>query len=89
MNFITHTSNPSLDELSLYPNPASSTLFIESPVRIGRIEICDLRAAVLSALDTNDKKLEIDISGYPSGIYIVHIYREGLRTVSLKLLKSE
>jgi len=89
MNLINLTEIPGLEGLRLYPNPASTTLFIKSPVIINRVELCDLRAAVLENLDTNNREVEIDISGYPCGIYVAHIYRDGLGTHSLKVVKSK
>ncbi|MCP4311569.1 MAG: T9SS type A sorting domain-containing protein [Bacteroidetes bacterium] len=89
MNLLSHAAFPGLDGLRLYPNPASTRLFIESPVRINRVELCDLRAAVLYNTDTNVKNLELDISVFPAGIYVAHIYRDGLSTLSLKVVKSK
>jgi len=89
MNLLSHVTFPGMEGLRLYPNPASTTLFIESPVRINRVELCDLRGAVIYHLDTNDRNLEFDISGYPRGIYVAHIYRDGLGTLSLKVVKTK
>ena len=89
MNLLTLLKYPDQYVLSCYPNPVSSTLHIESPDRIRRIEICDLRGAVLDHLNTNEKNVEIDLSGFPQGIYIAKIYRDGLRTANLKIIKSK
>ena len=78
-----------LEGIALYPNPANSKIYVESPVNIIQIEICDLRAAVLSDLNAKDHKVELDVSLYPQGIYIAKIYREGLRAVSVKLVITE
>lgn len=75
--------------LSMFPNPARSKLFIESEDLINCIEICDLRGAVLKYIYVNEKKLTYDISNYSKGLYVVKIYCDGERTVSLKLIKSE
>jgi len=89
MNLLTHTSIPVHEGITLYPNPAHSTFFVKSREKITRIEICDLRGAVIGLLDANNRSVEFNISIYPPDIYIVNIFREGLRTVSMKLIKSE
>lgn len=89
MTPLTSTHIPGLHGLTLYPNPVSNTLYIKSETRIERIELCDLRGAVLGHLDTNDGNVEFDMSGYPPGIYVAQIYRDGLRMVSLEIIKSK
>ncbi len=89
MNLLTLIKDPGKYDLKCYPNPVISNLYIESPDWIRQIEICDLRGAVLSLLDTNEKNVRIDLSGFPQGIYIAKIYRDGLRTANLKIIKSK
>ncbi len=89
MSVETHILDPWNHGLSLYPNPAASLLFIESPERIGHIEICDLRGAVLRAKVFNDRNVNVDISGVRQGIYVIRIYRDGCRTVSMKFIKLQ
>jgi hypothetical protein len=89
MTFISHAGHAELDGLRLYPNPAFSTLYLESTVPIRRIEFCDLRGRILSHQEVNNSHLEFDISTYPQGIYMVTIYREGLKTLRLKVIKSD
>ena len=77
------------NEIKMYPNPAHSKLFIESDEIMQRIEICDLRGALLYCKEMNDINASIDITALQNGIYITRIYRDEIRTLSLKLIKSE
>ena len=89
MNLHTNTDYLGLQGLSLYPNPTHSKLLIESVEIIKRVDICDLRGALLSSKQATNSNITIDISDYQSGIYIARIYRDGQRTVNLKVIKSD
>ena len=89
MNALTNTGDHGLKGLTLYPNPAHSKLFIESGEIIRRVEICDLRGAELICREVNESPTTFDISGFPNGVYIAKIYRNGLRTESLRVIKTE
>jgi hypothetical protein len=86
MSVKTHILYTELYGLSLYPNPAASEVFIESPDRISHIEICDLRGTVLKAKMVNDRNVNVDITGVRQGIYLIRIYRDGCRTVNKKFI---
>ena len=88
MTFLSHAGQTELDGLRLYPNPAFSTLYLESTLPIRRIEFCDLRGKILRHQEVNNSHLEFDISTYPQGMYMATIYREGLKTLRLKVIKS-
>ena len=89
MILLTNSEGHRLNGLTFYPNPAHSKLFIESDEIIQRIEICDLRGALLYFKEINGKNASIDIAALQNGIYITRVYRDEIRTVSMKLIKSE
>jgi len=78
-----------LRRLKLYPNPAQSVVNIESESKFQRIQICDLRGALLENYFVNDTKATIDMSGYANGIYIIKVNRDGQKTEYLRLIKEE
>ena len=72
-----------MDEIMIYPNPASENLHINSE-REFHLKIISLSGQVMkSSRNLN----QIDISGLPSGIYIIHIEIEGKRLIK-KLIKE-
>jgi len=88
MTLGTNTETFGLSSLKLYPNPSHSNIFIESDEKMERVDISDLRGALLYTEELKSSKATIDLSGYQNGIYIARIYREGLRTISLKVIKT-
>ncbi len=81
----TGVNNVNTSAARIYPNPATSTLFIESAVTV---------RAVVSAMDGKtvleqaDAK-QIDITGLASGMYIVTLYdAEGQALLTGKLVKE-
>ncbi len=71
--------------INIYPNPASNTLFIESPVAV---------KAVVSGIDGRQlvekaNAREVDISKLASGVYVLTLYDdEGTRIVVKKFTKE-
>ncbi|MBL7883422.1 MAG: T9SS type A sorting domain-containing protein [Bacteroidia bacterium] len=56
----------------LYPNPASSTITIESTAyKVQSIRIVDILGREVYYLQTTNNKTEIDVSHLPSGVYFV------------------
>ena len=71
-------------EILIYPNPASESVFIQSPEK-SPVSIMDLSGRILKSGFTND---EIKISGLRSNLYIVQIRNEQGDVTTLKLLKK-
>ncbi|MDH4058024.1 MAG: T9SS type A sorting domain-containing protein, partial [Cyclobacteriaceae bacterium] len=77
-------------KLKIYPNPVIETVTIELPEFSGEstIRIYNLlKQDILSTRKAN-QSLEIDLSGYPAGIYIVEI-RNRLGTTIRKICKQQ
>jgi ligand-binding sensor domain-containing protein len=72
----------------IYPNPASSTITIESKMYpMQSIKIVDVLGREVYYLQTQNNKTEIDISHLPSGIYILQLQsKSGI--VSKKFVKE-
>lgn len=60
------------DEMVLYPNPADSRTTIYKPL-IDEVEVFDLLGVRMDHIDTNRQLVELDVSHYSNGVYIVHI----------------
>jgi hypothetical protein len=74
----------------VYPNPVKDRLFIEPLQDIEKIEMLDITGQRVGSLqNTRPGKTEIDVSGFPSGIYFLRIYSKnaGYGTYKVILLK--
>ena len=72
----------------MFPNPVQSKLNFESGDIITRIEIYDLRGALLVSEEINNKEAAVDIYSWEDGVYIARVYRAGLKTMNLKIIKN-
>lgn len=65
--------------ISIYPNPVNSgILFVENSTqeKMKSIEIIDLRGKIIHVIESNNSKLEIDVSYLNKGIYFLRIHSE-------------
>lgn len=61
-----------LKNLSIYPNPAKSILFIESANALGeRVQIFNLIGTVVKEFQISTDRQQVDLSGLSSGIYFI------------------
>lgn len=73
------------NNLKLYPNPVTSTLFIKTEFEIESVKILNLSRQVVSK-SQNDKRL--DVNGLPAGLYILQVTNTQNETSTLKFLKK-
>jgi YVTN family beta-propeller protein len=59
-------------QIKVYPNPATNTITIESPQN-AVIEITNIQGQLLKALAANSGNTNVDVSAFPSGVYIVEV----------------
>lgn len=60
------------DKMVLYPNPTNDKVEIFMPL-IDEVEIIDLMGTIIERVDANREAVELDVSQYSNGIYIVHV----------------
>jgi hypothetical protein len=76
-------------EGSVYPNPASQSLTIMLkgfPDKLNDIEITDMRGIRMFTDRISEKKIVVNVSNYPSGVYILKV-RSQQSTWSKKFIK--
>ncbi|HRG89564.1 MAG TPA: T9SS type A sorting domain-containing protein [Chitinophagales bacterium] len=72
-------------QVSVYPNPASSQLVIETPGAITRLQLTNMLGQVVLALPGNSTKQVIDVSGLAKGIYLLNV-KAGSKEAVLKVV---
>jgi hypothetical protein len=65
---------PVTEILNLYPNPARGMLNIESSREMQEIRILDMLGKVVLSLQPNDRRVQVDTSGFWPGIYFVQVF---------------
>ncbi|GGI56413.1 T9SS type A sorting domain-containing protein [Winogradskyella haliclonae] len=63
------------NELSIYPNPFTDTLLIESNVDIENVEIYDVKGK--RVFNNNNGKREISVGHLQKGLYLMKVYYQG------------
>lgn len=72
------------DYFSLYPNPARNHLHLEMGIPVQRIQIAGVDGRVLKVLNPNSSSsMDIDVSSWESGMYVVKYESEGSSFSSL------
>jgi hypothetical protein len=65
-----------LNILSLYPNPATEKVFVESSHLVNRVALVDTSGRVLLNEQPGNKEFTLSLSGLKTGMYFVIIYSE-------------
>jgi len=78
-----------LHDVSIYPNPASTKLTIESDGTINAVRVIDFSGRLVKeATNINTTLLSIDVSSLPEGIYFVESnFNNGSRTTSKVVIR--
>lgn len=72
----TNEQNPRINsDITLYPNPASSTLYIQGTRMAPTVSIFNLQGAFIKEIKVNAN--EIDIAELNNGIYVIHVNDNG------------
>ncbi|MDC8002466.1 T9SS type A sorting domain-containing protein [Aureisphaera galaxeae] len=74
-NNVLSTEDEQLSKIAIYPNPTSGNIHIMSPNNsIEQVEVYDLAGRkVMEQLEPGKNYLQIDLSGFPSGVYMIGI----------------
>ena len=70
-------------QFSVYPNPASGTINIQSNTELGTVSIYNSLGESILQIKSKNVKEQVDLSKFPSGIYIIQT-----QTKYIKLIKE-
>lgn len=73
--------------ISVFPNPASSSLTISSKNQISEVIMTDITGRTVKALPANDVSVTLNISGISNGFYLVNIHTDkGVHTQKVQVI---
>ena len=72
------------NEVTVYPNPANSTIIVTSPFKIENVKICNILGQVVLAEHFDTNTVELDISDLSAGLYLIKVNGNEVR----KLVKE-
>ncbi len=73
-------------KVDVYPNPAVSSVWLQG-VKDARIVLYDIRGRKMFETVSGTKTLRLSVSGYPRGVYLLRISKDG-HLVTRKLMKK-
>ncbi len=59
--------------MSVYPNPSSDWVYINSQSLIKRLDVIDMMGRIVSTIDVNTTNAKVDLSALPAGVYVISI----------------
>lgn len=75
------------NQVQIFPNPATESFNLQSAKNISRIEISDFFGRTLKSIPVeNLMDVEVNVSDFNTGIYLIHIYTEDSLSTTHKLL---
>lgn len=74
--------------ISIYPNPATSGCNIEADFVIERIVIIDISGRIISHKDVNDTHYRIDLENFDAGVYIIRVFDKYDKDFIFRLIRQ-
>ncbi|MBO7083125.1 MAG: choice-of-anchor J domain-containing protein [Bacteroidales bacterium] len=65
-------------KLSVYPNPTSESLMVESNVTVNHYEVYNIMGEMLMSKPVDEKRFTVNVSELPAGTYLIKMVSEGL-----------
>lgn len=84
---ILNVSDVNNQNLKIYPNPASSVVFVEAKSEIKNIQLLDISGKLISKKSSNKTKDSISIEHLPKGTYVLTIQTKE-ETITKKIVKK-
>ena len=73
-------------ELSLYPNPATDIVNINTSVSVDQVRLYDLTGRKMMEANPNKENFDLDVTGLSKGVYLVKL-NAGNKEATTKLIK--
>ena len=81
-------SENTLINITMYPNPATSVVVLQTSQEIASIQVLNLLGQRVSSITVNDTTSTINVSGLKAGSYIANVLFSNGNTQNLKFIKK-
>jgi hypothetical protein len=88
IHVITSVYNPSMDQLKVYPNPASDVLYIENIPADTYVRVSDITGRQQVLTQAGSLSSGLDLSGMKDGLYFLSIEKDGKILTTVKFIKK-
>ena len=86
-SFLNNDSFNQLKTISVYPNPTNNILNLTIDTN-AKVEIYNLLGKVIAIKNINVGNSKIDLSNYPSGMYLLKVINKNNQTKTIKIAKQ-
>lgn len=76
------------ESLNIYPNPSAENLNIASESEISIVKVYSLNGVCLNTIDSNSKRISIDVSDLNTGLYLIQVIHANGRVENRRFIKS-
>ncbi len=85
----TNDKNDKKEPCKIFPNPASSKVFVSATVPIHQLSIINSAGIIMKEIANPSNKTEIEISSWPNGLYLILITQKQGVAQTIKFLKQK
>ena len=82
----TNSADISIDDIAIYPNPSLGYLIIKSETTVNSISMYTLLGKNIFSLSKPFSYLNLDVSSYPSGSYILRLNLDNNKTINKQIV---
>lgn len=82
-----HVSCADLQELTIFPNPATSKITVSGMKAGHELYITDLSGRIMTTIMADNVLQEIDMTSYARGVYLLRIVQHGIPVKTVRLVK--
>ena len=84
----TNDKNDKTEPCEIFPNPASSMVCVNASVPLYHLSIINSAGKIMNEIFNPSNKIEIEISSWPNGLYLILVTQKNGVTQTMKLLKQ-
>ena len=84
----TNDMNYKTEQIEIFPNPASSKVFVNATVPLHQLSIINTAGNIMHEISYPSNMTEIEISSWPKGVYFILVTEKYGATKTIKFLKQ-